>query len=270
MKKENKVDSSKDTVMPLNKFLAISGICSRRNAAEFIKDGHVEVNGVVVKEPGHKVSFKDKIKFKNKLIRTQKKVYLLLNKPKDYIATVLDERGRRSVIDLVKGVVSQRVYPVGRLDRFTTGLILITNDGELSQNLAHPSFEVKKVYNVVLDQNLKGQDLLSIKKGVALRDGFVKADRVYYIPGKNRKHVRIQLHSGKNRVVRRIFKKFGYNVVKLDRINYAGLTKRGLPVGRSRFLKQEEIKALKKYGEIKAQSKKTRQVRKVKKARKGG
>jgi len=249
-KVKSKEENKKKILIPLNKFLSISGVCSRRNAVDFIKEGLVQVNGVIITEPGYKVSHSDKVKFKNKLIAGQKKVYLLLNKPKDYITTTADERSRKTVIDLVKNAVTQRVYPIGRLDRFTTGLLVITNDGELAQRLNHPSFEVKKVYNVVLDQHLKGQDLLNIKAGIVLKDGLIKVDRVYYIPGKSKKHVRIQLHSGKNRIVRRIFKKLGYNVIKLDRINYAGLTKRGLSVGRWRFLKREEVIALKKYGTI--------------------
>jgi len=239
-----------ENVMPLNKFLSISGVCSRRNAVELIKSGLVEVNDVVITEPGHKVSLKDKVKCKSKLIRKQRKVYILLNKPRDYITTSQDEKGRRTVLDLLHGVVKERIYPVGRLDRFTTGLLLLTNDGELSQKLAHPSFEIKKVYTVLLDQPLRHEDLFKIKNGVLLKDGKISADRVFYIPGKNRKNVRIQLHSGKNRVVRRIFKKLGYNVIKLDRINYAGLVKKGLLLGRWRFLKKDELLALQKYGEI--------------------
>jgi len=245
MKKQKMIDVS----MPLNKYLSTSGVCSRRNAIEFIKSGLVEVNGIVVTEPGYKVTLKDKVKFKNKLIRKQKKVYILINKPKDYITTSQDEKGRRTVLDLLRGVVSERIYPVGRLDRFTTGLLLVTNDGELAQKLAHPSFGVKKVYSVLLDQPLRHEDLFKIKKGVMLQDGLIAADRVFCIPGKSRKNVRIQLHSGKNRVVRRIFKKLGYNVVKLDRINYAGLTKKGLSLGRWRFLKKEELQALQEHGE---------------------
>ncbi|MFC1841611.1 pseudouridine synthase [Candidatus Dependentiae bacterium] len=245
----------KKHVVPLNKYLSDSGVCSRRIAVEHIKEGVVKVNGVVVTEPGFKVSESDKVTFKGKIVRFQKKVYILLNKPRDYITTVADEKGRRTVMDLIKGVIAERIYPVGRLDRFTTGLLLITNDGEMSQKLSHPKFGIKKTYNVFLDQLLKGQDLLSIKKGILLRDGFIAADRIYFIPGKSRKHVRIQVHSGKNRIVRRIFKKLGYNVVKLDRINYAGLTKRSLRVGRWRFLTPKEVSLLKKYGEVRHEKK---------------
>jgi len=256
-----------DILMPLNKFLSISGVCSRRNAVVFIKDGLVEVNDVVIIEPGYKVSLQDKVTCKGKLIRKQRKVYILLNKPKDYITTSQDEKGRRTVLDLLQGAVKERVYPVGRLDRHTTGLLLVTNDGELSQKLAHPKFGVKKVYNVLLDQSLKHDDLFNIKKGVMLEDGLIAADRVFYIPGKSRKHVRIQLHSGKNRVVRRIFKKLGYNIVKLDRINYAGLTKKGLSLGRWRTLKKDELLSLFQHGEV-VQKLPAKRVKKEKSRRK--
>ena len=261
MKKQNKINDTTESVMPLNKFLSISGVCSRRNAVELIKSGLVEVNDVVITEPGYKVSPQDTVKCKSKLVRKQKKVYILLNKPKDYITTSRDEKGRRMVLDLLQGVVKERIYPVGRLDRFTTGLLLLTNDGELSQRLAHPSFEVKKVYTALLDQPLAHEDLFKIKKGVLLKDGLIAADKVFYIPGKSRKNVRIQLHSGKNKVVRRIFKKLGYNVVKLDRINYAGLTKKGLSLGRWRFLKKEEIQELLHYGGVIQRAKKDKKTK---------
>lgn len=245
-----KKQENNSELMPLNKYLSNAGVCSRRDAVEFIKLGHVQVNGKAVKEPGYKVSQEDKVLFKGTVVRGERKVYILLNKPLDYITTVEDEEGRRSVIDLLRGGVKERVYPVGRLDRLTTGLLLLTNDGELAQNLSHPSSEVKKVYSVVLDQELKGQDLIDIKNGLTLKDGFIKPDRVYCDSKRNRKHVVIQIHSGKNRIVRRIFKERGYNVLKLDRINYAGIIKKGLPVGRWRVLKRDEVIALKKAGEI--------------------
>lgn len=237
-------------LMPLNKYLAVSGVCSRRDAVGFIEAGDVKVNGKTVKEPGYRVSGEDKVSFKGDSIKCEKKIYILLNKPQDYISTVSDEAGRKSIIDIFKGAITERIYPVGRLDRFTQGLILMTNDGELSQKLCHPSFEVKKVYSVMLDQEIKGQDLMDIKNGLTLKDGFVKPDKVYCASKSNKKHVVIQLHSGKNRIVRRIFREKGYNVIKLDRINYAGIVKKGLPVGRWRALKRDEVMALKNYGEI--------------------
>jgi len=246
-----KTKKTNNVAMPLNKYLSQSGICSRRNAVIYIKEGLVKVNNVVITEPGHKVSPGDKVKFKDKLIKSERKIYIVLNKPKNYITTLSDEKGRSTVIDLLRGAFKERLYPVGRLDRLTTGVILITNDGEFSQKLCHPSFEVKKVYSVVLDQQIKYDDILKIRSGITLADGPVTVDRIGYIPGKNRKHVRIQIHSGKNRIVRRIFKKIGYNVVKLDRTNYAGLTKRGVSLGRWRELTRQEITMLKKGGEVK-------------------
>jgi len=241
--------------MPLNRYLSTAGVCSRRNAADYVKKGDVKVNGVVIVNPAFKVTDKDTVTFKNKLVRPEKKIYLLLNKPKDYITTRLDERGRKTVMHLIKGDFKERVYPVGRLDRATTGLLLITNDGDLSQRLSHPRFEVKKIYNVSLDRPFKVEDIKEMRQGVKLRDGFIAADKIMYATVKSKKHVKIEIHSGKNRVVRRMFKYLGYNVLKLDRINYAGLTKKGLPVGRWRKLTKNEIIYLKKFGDIKKHEK---------------
>jgi len=251
-----KTKKANDVATPLNKYLSQAGICSRRNAVEYIKDGFVKVNNVVITEPGHKVLLGDKVKFKDRVIKSERKIYLLLNKPKNYITTLSDEKGRSTVIDLLKGAFKERLYPVGRLDRLTTGVILITNDGEFSQKLCHPKFEVKKVYIAVLDQPIKYEDILKIRSGITLADGLVRVDRIGYVLGKSKKHVRMQIHSGKNRIVRRIFKKFGYNVVKLDRTNYAGLTKRGIALGRWRELTKQEVMMLKKDGEVKRLAKK--------------
>ena len=246
-----KMKKINDVAVPLNKFLAHAGICSRRNAVQYIKEGLVQVNNNVVTEPGYKVLPSDKVKFKDKQIKGERKVYLLLNKPRSYITTLSDEKGRSTVIDLLHGKFKERLYPVGRLDRLTTGIIVITNDGKLSQKLCHPRFEVKKVYSVVLDQPIAYEDIEKIRSGLMLTDGPIKVDKINYILGKSRKHVKVQLHSGKNRIVRRIFKKCGYNVVRLDRVNYAGLTKKGVALGRWRELTKQEVMALKKYGEVK-------------------
>jgi len=235
-------------LMPLNKYLSFAGICSRRKAVEFIKAGLVKVNGQVVKIPERRVAEDDKVYFKHKLIVPDKKVYVLLNKPKDYVTTVSDQRGRKTVIDLVKDATKKRIYPVGRLDRATTGLLLLTNDGQLTQQLAHPKYQVKKVYTVVLNRPLGFSDLQKIRDGIKLKDGFIKVDRIATIAGKRKTHVRVELHSGKNRIVRRIFEHFGYGVVKLDRVNYAGLTKRGVYLGKWRLLTSSEVKQLKTSG----------------------
>jgi len=248
--------------IPLNKYLSNAGICSRRKAVEYIKKGLVTVNGIIIKEPGYKVILKDKVAFKNRIIKGEQKLYMLINKPKDYITTTVDPKGRRTVIDLIRGNVNARIYPVGRLDRMTTGVLLLTNDGDLAQKLAHPKYEVKKIYSVRLDRPLKSDDLTAVYKGIVLKDGLIKADKINYIAGKNKNHIRIQIHSGKNRVVRRIFEHLGYKVLKLDRINYAGLTKRGLPIGRWRSLTATEVTQLKAQGETERKEVKKRKDKK--------
>lgn len=237
--------------MQLNKFLAHAGICSRRKAAELIKEGKVLVNGNPVLEPGYQVKHSDVVKFNNEIIRLEEKIYVLLNKPKGYITTVTDERGRKTVIDLVqeasRGV---RLYPVGRLDRDTTGLLVLTNDGELAQVLAHPRYEVQKVYHVTLDRVIGFKDLQQIREGLVLEDGPIQVDSVSYIPQNLRNRVRIELHSGKNRIVRRIFEHLGYHVEKLDRVNYAGFSVRDLPRGAWRYLTRQEVMLLKQSGQV--------------------
>jgi 23S rRNA pseudouridine2605 synthase len=232
--------------MPLNKYIAHSGECSRRDAAELVKQGKVKVNGELVLEPGRKVEYADKITLSGKKLTPQKgRMYVLLNKPKGYITTNDDPKGRRTVMDLVSKSGADRLYPVGRLDRNTTGLLLLTNDGDLAQKLAHPSFEVKKVYYITLDKSLTEADFDKIKAGVTLEDGIAKVDDLAYLETKS--ELGLEIHSGKNRIVRRIFESLGYVVEKLDRVMYAGLTKKNLPRGKWRKLDEREIVLLKHF-----------------------
>jgi len=232
----------------LNKFISNAGVCSRRQADEYIRAGYVTVNDEVVLEMGYKVKPKDVVKFKNKRVQGEKKVYALLNKPKGYLTTVSDDRDRKTVMELVSTVKDVRLYPVGRLDRNSTGVLILTNDGELAQKLSHPSGEVTKVYQVELDKPLDSKDLLKIRAGVELEDGRAYVDQVdYTLPRGDDRHVGIELHSGKNRIVRRIFESLGYEVMKLDRVLYAGLTKKNLPRGKWRFLTEKEIIFLKYF-----------------------
>ena len=238
----------------LNKYLAHAGIASRRKADELISEGKVKVNGIVVTEMGHKVLPKDKVTFDNKTLNPEQKIYVLLNKPKDTITTTNDERGRMTVLDLIKDVYNQvksvkkpRLYPVGRLDRNTTGVLLITNDGELAQNLTHPSREIRKIYHVHLNKKISADDFAKIKHGVVLEDGIAEVDELAYANPKDKAELGIEIHSGKNRIVRRIFESLGYEVVKLDRVYFGGLTKKELPRGRWRFLDEEEVRRLKHF-----------------------
>ena len=232
----------------LNKFLAHAGVASRRAADTLIMQGHVTVNGEVVQEMGYKVQPKDVVKFKGKPIKpVDKLVYYLLNKPRNVLSTSQDERGRRTVIDILAKKVTERVYPVGRLDRNTSGLILLTNDGELTKKLSHPSHKVPKVYHVTLDKNFSLKDMETVRQGITLEDGEIKADSLHYMENMSKREVQIELHSGKNRIVRRIFEHLGYEVVKLDRVYYAGLTKKNLPRGFFRPLTKEEIRMLKHF-----------------------
>lgn len=230
--------------MQLNKFIAHSGLCSRRNAVTLIIQGRVTINGEVIYEPGFQVIDGMVIVVNGKEIKPEKKVYILLNKPKNYVTTSSDEFNRKTVLDLLGTQFKERLYPVGRLDRNTTGLLILTNDGMFAQQLAHPKYNVPKEYYAVLDQPLLHEHLMSLKAGVRLSDGLVTLDHVYLIPNKSRYHVKVKLHSGKYHVVRRVFKELGYNIVKLDRVGYAHLTKKGLTLGQWRLLKQSEIKEL--------------------------
>lgn len=236
-----------DGLTRLNKYLSNAGICSRREADDLIKAGAVSVNGKVITEMGFKVGPTDKISYGGETLRHQKKVYLMLNKPKDYITTTDDPQERRTVMQLIAGACKERVYPVGRLDRNTTGLLLFTNDGELTTKLMHPKFGIKKVYQVTLDKNLKGEDFQQLEEGVELEDGFIQPDALSYING-NKKELGIEIHSGRNRIVRRIFEHLGYEVVKLDRVVFAGLTKKDLPRAKWRFLTDKEVAFLKMIG----------------------
>jgi len=229
----------------LNKFLANAGICSRREADEYIQAGVISVNDVVVTELGTKVMHSDKIMFHNQPVRSERKVYLLLNKPKDCVTTSEDTHDRMTVLDLVKNACSERIYPVGRLDRNTTGVILLTNDGDLASKLTHPKYEKKKIYHVALDKPLEAPDFEAILGGVVLDDGKIAADSLEFVKDNDMKQVGIEIHSGQNRVVRRIFEKLGYKVIRLDRVYFAGLTKKSLPRGKYRFLNDREINMLK-------------------------
>lgn len=232
--------------MTLNKYIAHSGECGRREAAEMVKQGKVKVNGELVLDPGYRVGPDDNVIFAGKKITpTKHYVYVLLNKPKGYITTTDDPEGRQTVMDLVEGVEAERVYPVGRLDRNTSGLLLLTNDGDLAQRLSHPSFETKKVYQVTLDRPLEREDFEKIVKGVELEDGKAKVDAISYLEAKN--EIGLEIHSGKNRIVRRIFESLNYEVEKLDRVMYAGLTKKNIPRGKWRLLSEREIVLLKHF-----------------------
>ena len=234
------------TEIPLNKFISHAGICGQREAAELVKDGKIKVNNTIIYEPGFKVTSDDKIIFNGKQLHLQKNlVYILLNKPKDYITTAKDTHGRKTVFELIKGATDERVYSVGRLDRNTTGVLLLTNDGELTQKLTHPSFEVKKIYEAKLDKPLHKKDMESILEGIELEDGFIAADSVGYADSKDRSLIGIEIHSGRNRIVRRIFEHLGYTVKNLDRVLFANLTKKNIERGKWRFLKEKEVRLLK-------------------------
>jgi 23S rRNA pseudouridine2605 synthase len=233
-------------LMPLNKYLAHCGVCSRRDAVELIKKGEVKVNNTVILEPAFKVSEKDEIIYNNKkLFVTKNLVYILLNKPKDYITTTDDPQGRKTVLQLTKNATTERIYPIGRLDRNTSGVLLLTNDGELTQKLSHPSYEVTKLYEAKLDKPLSKTDFEKILSGVKLEDGEIKADSLGYVDAKDKSVIGIEIHSGRNRVVRRIFEHLGYDVKGLDRVMYATLTKKNVERGKWRFLSEKEIRILK-------------------------
>lgn len=234
-----------DGLIRLNKYISNAGICSRRDADKLISEGLVTVNGQVVTELGHKVTLEDEIIFDGKRLNPERKVYILLNKPKGFMTTSDDPHAGRTVMELVANACSERIYPVGRLDIQTTGLLLFTNDGELTTKLTHPSYEKKKVYHVGLDRDLLPEDLEKIANGIELEDGLIAADDIHLIDSNDSSQVGIEIHSGKNRIVRRIFEHFGYTVEKLDRVLFAGLTKKDLPRGRYRFLTPQEINFLK-------------------------
>jgi 23S rRNA pseudouridine2605 synthase len=232
--------------MPLNKYLAHCGICSRRDAVALITEGKVKINGAIVKEPGYKIQPTDQILYNNKqLFVTKNLQYILLNKPKDYITTTDDPQGRKTVLQLIKSATEERVYPIGRLDRNTSGVLLLTNDGDLTQKLSHPSFEIKKVYEAKLDKLLTKGDFDKILNGLILEDGQVHVDTLAYADSKDKSIIGIEIHSGRNRIVRRIFEHLGYDVKALDRVMYAGLTKKNVERGKWRYLSEKEIRILK-------------------------
>ena len=230
----------------LNKYLSNSGIAARRKADELIKEGWVTVNGKVITEMGYRIQETDRVLFKGKKVELQNKTYILLNKPKDMITTTEDPQGRRTIMDLIGSVDAERLYPVGRLDRNTVGLLLITNDGALAQHLSHPKSEVRKIYHVFLDKPLQKSHLHQIGGGLKLEDGEIKVDMISYMTD-DKKEIGVQIHSGRNRIVRRIFEHFGYEINKLDRVIYGGLTKKNLPRGKWRFLTAKEVIMLKHF-----------------------
>ena len=237
----------------LNKYIANAGICSRREADVLISTGAITVNGEVVTEMGHKVMPTDEVRYGDKVLQREKPVYVLLNKPKDYITTTDDERGRANVMELVSDACEERIYPVGRLDRDTTGLLLFTNDGDLTKKLTHPSSQIEKTYAVELDKPFASVDMDMLRNGVELHDGKITPDDVEYV-GEGKREVGVTIHSGKNRIVRRMFESLGYEVVKLDRVVFAGLTKKDLPRGRWRFLTKNEVSFLKMLSKPKDES----------------
>jgi len=240
-----KPNAEKDGIR-LNKYIANAGICSRREADELIRAGVIKVNGVVVTELGTKVMPEDKVQYEDQTISNEKKRYLLLNKQKGYVTTTKDPHAKNTVMELIEGACRERIYPVGRLDRNTTGLLLFTNDGELAKKLMHPSSRIRKLYHVVLDQPVSKGDILKIADGIVLDDERIQIDGIAYVEdAKDRREVGLELHSGQNRVVRRIFESLGYKVTKLDRVAYAGLTKKGISRGKWRFLTEQEVIRLK-------------------------
>ncbi len=231
--------------MRLNRFLSVAGISSRREADKLIEAGLVSINGKVVTALGTKVKKNDEVRYNGELIQAEAKQYLLLNKPKGFITTMDDPRARKTVMDIIGGACTERIYPVGRLDRATTGVLLFTNDGDLAKKLTHPSHGARKIYAVQLDKNFKKSDFEALANGIELEDGEIRPDNLAYIDEKSKVHIGIELHSGRNRIVRRIFEHLGYEVIKLDRTSFAGLTKKGLNRGHYRFLTKEEVNFMK-------------------------
>ncbi|MGC4102246.1 pseudouridine synthase [Ferruginibacter sp.] len=239
-------DNPSTGVMPLNKYLAHCGVCSRRDAVELIEKGKVKVNGTVATEPGYKVKHTDEVAFNGKkLFVTKNLVYILLNKPKDYITTTDDPQGRKTVLQLIQTATTERVYPIGRLDRNTSGVLLLTNDGDLTQKLSHPSYQIKKIYEAKLDKPLAKADFDKILKGLKLEDGEIQVDSLAYADSKDKSIIGIEIHSGRNRIVRRIFEHLGYDVKGLDRVMYANLTKKNVERSKWRYLSEKEIRLLK-------------------------
>ena len=240
-KQNNRPSGAKSDLTRLNKYLANAGLCSRREADTLIAAGNVTVNGKTVTEMGYKVRLGDTVRFDGRVISPEKKEYILLNKPKNFITTTRDERGRRTVMELITNASKARIVPVGRLDRNTTGLLLFTNDGDLAKKLTHPKHNIRKIYHVELDKALKAEDYKRIATGLNLEDGPIQVDEISFVTNKSKKEVGIKIHSGRNRIVRRIFEHLGYEVIKLDRVVFAGLTKKDLPRGHWRHLTEQEV-----------------------------
>jgi 23S rRNA pseudouridine2605 synthase len=247
LKKRPREKKSANPTIRLNKYISNSGICSRREADNLIVSGKIKVNGNVITELGYKVNPDDKVSYQGKILKREKLVYILMNKPKDHITTSKDPQQRATVMDLIHNHIEERVYPVGRLDRNTTGLLLLTNDGELTRRLSHPSYNIRKIYEVQLDKVISEEDFMKIKGGIELDDGPIKPDDLAIVKD-DRKTLGIEIHSGRNRIVRRIFESLGYRLVKLDRVMYAFLTKKDLPRGKWRFLQEHELIRLKHFG----------------------
>jgi 23S rRNA pseudouridine2605 synthase len=242
--KYKEVLSDPNEPIRLNKFLSNAGVCSRREADEFIQAGAVKVNGQLITELGTKITRQDEVLFNDRSVHIESKVYIVLNKPKNTVTTSEDPQERKTVMDLVKNACQERIYPVGRLDRNTTGVLLLTNDGDLASKLTHPSFKKKKIYHVWLDKNVAIEDMEKIANGLELEDGEIHADAISYANEEDKSQVGIEIHSGRNRIVRRIFESLGYHVTKLDRVYFAGLTKKNLARGKWRYLNEKEVNAL--------------------------
>ena len=233
-----------DDLVRLNKFIANSGVCSRREADEYITAGLVTVNEIVVTELGTKIKQSDDVRFNGERLKGEKKVYVLLNKPKNYVTTVEDPHAKQTVMDLVEGACPERIYPVGRLDKNSTGVLLLTNDGELTKQLTHPSYNKMKIYKIKIDKNITKNDLQQLREGVELEDGLTLVDDIQVLED-DKSELGIEIHSGKNRIIRRMFERLGYEVLRLDRVYFAGLTKKGLQRGEYRLLSPREVEILK-------------------------
>jgi len=245
-KKSSKLSKQEASESRLNKFIANTGLCSRREADNYIQSGSITVNGKKITELGTRVTSKDEIRFKGKRLIPDKKIYILLNKPKDVITTTDDPQGRKTVLSLIKRGPEERIYPVGRLDRLSTGVLLLTNDGPLTKKLTHPKYQKMKTYQVSLEDDVTQRDLEQLSEGITLDDGFIKPDAINYIHPEDKREIGLEIHSGKNRIIRRMFEHIGYKVIRLDRVYFAGLTKKGLPRGRWRHLTDKEISILKR------------------------
>jgi 23S rRNA pseudouridine2605 synthase len=242
----SKGEKGDSELLRLNRFIANSGVCSRRDADEHIKNGFITVNGKVVTDLGTKVTYTDIITFKNKKLSSEKKVYILMNKPKDYVTTVEDPHADKTVLDLIGDECKERVYPVGRLDKATTGVLLLTKDGDLTGKLTHPKYKRRKIYHVFLDTQVTKNDLFKLAEGIEIDGETIVADAVSYADPEDKSQIGIELHSGQNRIIRRMFESLGYKVKKLDRVYFAGLTKKNLPRGKWRFLNDKEVSMLKR------------------------